>query len=89
MAAQVPTAPSRFPGSGKRFTMMVSVARKIRAAPMPIIARQKIKVAASRDCPAIAENTANKTNPTSSARLRQKRSPRLPAAMSSPANTRM
>ena len=68
---------------------MANVAGKISAAPIPIMARQKIKVRLSGAEPAMAENKANKTKPAKRACLRPKRSPKPPDAISSPAKTRM
>jgi hypothetical protein len=74
---------------GKMLVRMESVAGMIAAAPRPISPRDAISSVAEPDSAASAEPVAKMTRPVISARLRPKRSPRLPAVNRRPANTRV
>ena len=87
MAAQMPMAAARSFGARNTLTRMARVAGKMRAAPMPIRARQAMSWPGSPDQAAPAEKPAKSTSPTIRAPLRPQRSPRLPAASKRPANT--
>jgi len=86
MAAQNAIARPRSLG-GKTLVMIERVAGMMNAPPMPIAAR--VNVSWVGEC-AIAdanENVPNTASPRISAPRRPKRSPRLPAVSSKPANT--
>ena len=73
--------------AGKMFVRIESVVGMIAAAPRPISPRDAISSVADPDSAASAEPAAKMTRPVISARLRPKRSPRLPAVISRPAKT--
>ena len=73
--------------AGKMFVRIDSVVGMIPAAPRPISAREAISIVASPERDAMVDPSPNTINPEMSARLRPKRSPRLPAASRRPANT--
>ena len=72
---------------GKMFVRIDSVVGMIAAAPRPMSAREAMSMVASVERAASTDPSPNTTNPDASARRRPKRSPRLPAASSRPANT--
>ena len=88
VAAHTAMAVARSFGAVKTLTRMASVAGNISAAPMPIAARQPIRAPGLSDIAARAENPANRASPICIRPLRPTRSPRLPAAIRRPANTR-
>ena len=90
VAAQMQMAIARCRASVNTFTRIASVAGKISAAPTPIAARQAISCVGvdGRARPG-SRWLRTPTMPSISVPLRPKRSPRLPAASSSPANTSM
>jgi hypothetical protein len=72
---------------GKMFVRIESVVGMIPAAPRPITARDAISALALSEIEARKEPMPNVTRPATSAFLRPKRSPRLPAASRRPAKT--
>ncbi len=72
---------------GKMLVRIESVVGMIPAAPRPMSAREAISHVASVAKAADTDPSPNTTRPAISARLRPKRSPRLPAARSRPAKT--
>src|SRR3954453_20270641 len=72
---------------GKMFVRIDSVVGMLPAAPSPMRAREAMSVVASVERAAKTDPSPNTTNPDMRARLRPKRSPRLPAASRRPANT--
>ena len=86
-AAQIPMARPRSLGSVKRLVRIESVAGMMSAAPIPMHARAAITCVVSAANAAATDDVPNTSNPMVSARLRPKRSPRLPAVRSRPANT--
>ena len=87
--AQMAMARPRSRGSRKTLMRIESVDGMISAPPTPINARVKMRCCGE---PARAESTepaAKMTMPMRSARLRPRRSPKLPAVRRRPANTRV
>lgn len=68
--------------------MIESVAGIVRAAPTPMIEREAMRLSGVPACVANRAPAAKSVRPTSSARLRPKRSPSAPAGSSSPAKTK-
>ena len=85
--AQIPIARPRSFGSVKMLVMIDNVAGMMNAAPIPMNARDTMSCVTPSDIAAVADAIAKSTSPIISAPLRPKRSPRLPAVSSSPANT--
>ena len=73
--------------AGKMFVRIDSVVGMMPAAPRPIRPREAISMVASVASVASTDPSPKITSPEIRARLRPKRSPRLPAARSRPANT--
>ena len=73
--------------AGKMLVRIESVVGMIPAAPRPISAREAISMVESVEKTAATDPAPKITSPDTSARLRPKRSPRLPAASSRPAKT--
>ena len=73
--------------AGKMLVRIDSVVGMIPAAPRPISAREAISVAELSESVAASEPAPKTSRPVTSARRRPKRSPRLPAVSSRPANT--
>ncbi len=86
-AVQAAIALARSRGSPNTLTRIDSVVGIIRAPPAPITQRPAMSTSVDEAVAAITEPVRNATMPASSACRRPKRSPRLPAARSSPANT--
>ena len=86
-AAQIPIAFGRS-SAGKTFVSTDSVVGMMNAPPMPIRARLAISESADPERAESSEPAPNTPSPRIRARLRPKRSPRLPAVSSRPANTR-
>ena len=89
IAAHTPIALARSFGSVKTLVSSANVVGKMSAAPTPIAARAPISSAADPAWDATADAAANAAKPRASAPRRPYRSPRLPAASSSPASTRV
>ena len=87
VAAQIEMAMARCAASVNTLTSSASVAGKISAAPTPIAARQAMSWPGVDDRAARIDVAPNTAMPTIKVPLRPKRSPMLPAAISSPANT--
>ena len=85
--AQIPMARPRSLGSVKMLVMIDNVAGMMNAAPMPMNAREMMSCVTPSESAALVDATANITSPIINAPLRPKRSPRLPAVSSRPANT--
>ena len=73
--------------AGKMLVMIERVAGMMKAPPTPIRARLAISISELVDSAEATEPVAKTISPNCSARLRPKRSPRLPAARSRPAKT--
>ncbi len=87
VAAQIEIAVARSAGRVNTLTRIASVAGKMRAAPTPISARAPISASASPANAPSALKAPNHAMPMSRTPLRPRRSPKLPAASSKPANT--
>ena len=87
--AQTPIALPRSAGSVKTFVMIDNVDGMMNAPPTPMSARVPISMFADVANADRAEPMPNTARPKARKRYRPKRSPRLPAVSSSPANTRV
>ena len=88
-AAQMPMALARSVGSTNTLVRIARVAGKTMAAPTPIAALAAMSSPAVVQKAATVEVAANSTRPDCSIPFRPNRSPRLPKASSSAANTRL
>ena len=88
VAAQMPMALPRS-RVGNTLVMIDRVAGMMNAPPMPMNARLKMSMFGLVDIAEASEPRPKRAKPTWSAGRRPKRSPRLPAVSSSPANTRV
>ena len=85
--AQMPMALPRSAGSVNTFVMIESVDGMMNAPPMPMVARVRMRKSADGANADSVEPTPNTARPMVRHRYRPKRSPRLPAVRSRPANT--
>ena len=85
--AQTPIALARSTGSVNTFVMIDSVDGMMNAPPTPMIARVRMRKPADGANADSAEPMPNTARPMARHRYRPKRSPRLPAVRSKPANT--
>ena len=85
--AQIPMARPRSLGLVKMLVMIDRVAGMMNAAPIPMNARDTTSCVTPSESAALVDANANSTSPIINAPLRPKRSPRLPAVRSRPANT--
>jgi hypothetical protein len=94
-ATPIPKTPAQMPmafacsSRGKTFMRIESVAGMMSAPPMPITAREAVSISLVVDSAAATDEAPKMSRPMLSARLRPKRSPRLPMVSSSPAKTSM
>ena len=85
--AHTPIALARSAGTVKTLVRIDSVDGMMKAAPAPMRARVAMRTVAEPDSAESREPTPKTESPKVRARLRPKRSPRLPAVSSRPAKT--